>query len=203
MKPPTLLATIALTTSLLFCANRAKGQVVYSCPFGGSGGDLLERGFYIQSYAGANLGTVQLRYSSSTAGAGTASMTARLGAYDGPIIGSPETINFNLAGNVNNQTTVTYDFGGALVPSGSLVTFTQVRLSGPAAVFFDVGAGPCPGIVETEGTSPPLDTFRRGSVGVIITQVLEPNSLLFLGSGISGLAAWRTWQKRRQSPAGK
>lgn len=191
------MATAMLATSLLFCANWAKAQVVFSCPFSGSGGDLLDRGFYIQSYAGMNLGTVQLRYSSFDAGAYTVSMTARLGAYDGPIVGSTETVNFNLTGSLNDQAAVTYDFGGALVSLGSIVTFAQVQVSGPGSLYYDVGLGPCPGIVQTEGTSPPLDTFRRDSVGVIITQVPEPNSFLLWGSGLSGLGAWLTWQKRR------
>jgi hypothetical protein len=186
----------AILCAALAFPGLAQGQVIFSCPFEGSGGDLLFRGFYIQSFPGVNLGTVQLRYSSSTPGDYTASMTARLGTYDGPIIGSTETINFHLTGSFSDQTMVTYDFGGAPVPSGSIVTFSQVLLSGSDSVFYDVGVGPCPGIVQTDGTSPPLDMFRRDSVGVTITQVPEPKSLFLLGIGFGGLAACLRWRKR-------
>ncbi len=163
-------ATAALSASLILCANWAKAEVIFSCPFSGRGGDLLDRGFYIQSYPGTNLGTVTLAYCSFTPGTGSASLTARLGAYNGPIIGSTATASFDLSGSVNNQTRVTYDFGGAPVPLGGVVTFAQVPLSGPS-LYYDVGVGTCPGIVETEGTSPPLDLWRRASIGIIVTQV--------------------------------
>ena len=196
MKSRANLWAAALAISLFFYTNPVKAQVIFSCPFSNSGGDLWDRGFYLQSYPGVNLGTVTLGYQSFTTGNYSDSLTARLGAYDGPIIGSP-TVNFSLTGSVTNETLVTYDFGGAPVPFGSIVTFTQTLLTGPSTIFFDVGVGPCPGIVETEGTFPPLDTFRRDSVGIIVTQVPEPNCLALLGSAIIGLICYAARQDVR------
>ncbi len=197
MKSAARLRAAALAASLFFCTNSLTAQVIFSCPFSNSGGDLLFRGFYLQSYPGVNLGTVTLGYLSFTPGTYSASLTARLGAYDGPIIGSTETVNFNLTGSITSETLVTYDFGGAPVPFGSIVTFTQTQLTGPSSIFFDVGVGPCPGIFETGGTSPPLDTAFRDSVGIIVTQVPEPTCLALLGSAIIGLICFVARQDGR------
>lgn len=174
-----------------------QGQVIFSCPFTGFGGDFLDRGFYVQNYPGDNLGTVQLRYSSGASGTYVVSMTARLGTYDGPIIGNTEVATFYLTGSLSDQTAVTYDFEGIPVPFGSTVTFSQSFVSGPNTLHYDVGTGPCLGIVETEGTSSPLDVFRRDSVGVIITQVPEPTSFLLLCAGFGGLWAYLTSRMKR------
>jgi IPT/TIG domain len=64
---------------------------------------------------------------------------------------------------------------------GSTIAFVQ-SFTGPGALFFDTGNGPlgdptysgCPSVFETEGTTPPLDTFRRASVGLSITQLAIP-----------------------------
>jgi hypothetical protein len=62
------------------------------------------------------------------------------------------------------------------VTPGSIVTFSQSIVSGPSVLFYDTGpcagfggCNSCPGVVETEDTTPPLSTARRGSVGVTIT----------------------------------
>jgi hypothetical protein len=62
------------------------------------------------------------------------------------------------------------------VTPGSLVTFSMVSSAGLLSVYYDVGtcglndpncvtANPT---IETEGTTPPLDTFRRKGVSVRI-----------------------------------
>jgi hypothetical protein len=174
LAPGVLVLVFALSLSQTVSAQ----AVIVSCPFA-LGGDHIDRGFYITSYPGSNLYTVHVKYEAfSTSGAYSVSMTARLGAYNGPIIGSAQTVTVSLT--TTAFTDVTFNFGGAPVTPGSTVTFTQVQTSGPAAddVFYDIGNGNlgggganCPGVTETAGTSPPLDSLRRNTVGVEITQL--------------------------------
>lgn len=149
-------------------------QTIISCPVVGSGGDGIQRGFYVENYPGTNLGTVQLTYWTDVAGTYTISMTARSGTYDGPIIGT-QMVTVSLPASTN--VTATFDFGGVPVITGTIVTFSQVKASGPGWVYyntgpcgFDLSCTACPGIIQTDGTTPPLDTPRRISVGVTITQ---------------------------------
>jgi hypothetical protein len=75
----------------------------------------------------------------------------------------------------NTDQPVDFVFTSPAVATGSIVTFQIGITAGPSNnVYYSVG--PClsnwqctyPGtqVVETEGTSPPLDTVRRNSVGV-------------------------------------
>jgi hypothetical protein len=157
---------------------QASAQQLISCPTSGSSGDLLFRGFYVQSYPGTNLGTVTLTYTTHVAGTYTISLTARSGSYSGAVIGTPHTAVVDLLPSVN--TPVIFNFAGAPVAPGTLVTFSQTQVSGPpgGSAFFNVGpcdfnpaCASCPGVIETEDQTPPLSTFRRGSVGVTITQL--------------------------------
>jgi hypothetical protein len=157
-------------------------QTVVSCPFNSLGGDdKLSRGFYVQSYPGTNLGTVQMTYWTSVAGSYTISMTARDETYDGPIIGTTQMVTVDLP--ASTYVTATFDFGGAPVISGTTVTFSQAEGSGPGSAYyntgpcgFDLNCTTCSGVYQTSGTTPPLDTVRRRSVAVTIAQV-EPHSL--------------------------
>ena len=149
-------------------------QTIISCPVVGTGGDGLSRGFYVESYPGTNLGTVQMTYWTNVAGSYVIAMTARSGAYDGPTIGTTQVVTISLPAETN--VTATFDFGGAPVVSGTIVTFSQTKIGGPGSVYYNTGpcggleCTACPGIIQTEGTTPPLDTPRRASVGVTITQ---------------------------------
>jgi len=145
---------------------------VNSCPFSGSG-DFITRGFYLQNFSANNLGTVTLAYTADVAGSYMITLTAHSGAFNGPLVGTPKTANVSLT--PGTMTPVTFDFAGAPVTAGSTLAFTQ---SSPSSnVFYDVGpcntgvsCASCPGVVETTDTTPPLSTFRRGSVGVTATQ---------------------------------
>ena len=103
-------------------------------------------------------------------------MTARDGSYDGPIIGTTKTATVDLPATSYIKTT--FDFGGASVIPGNTVTFSQAKVSGPGSAYyntgpcgFDLNCTTCPGVYQTSGTTPPLDTIRRRSVAVMIAQV--------------------------------
>jgi hypothetical protein len=162
-----LLAAAGLLIPVLSVA-----QTVVSCPTNGEG-DQVTRGFYILNYTGPTLGTVQLTYyTDGTAGTYTISLTARLGTYDGALLGT-QSMTANLPAGPTQHT---YDFGGVAVAPGSTITFTQVAVAAPGIVFYDTGpcglgavCASCPTVFETEDTAPPLSVFRRNSVGVAIT----------------------------------
>jgi len=150
---------------------------VVSCPTGG-GGDQITRGFYVSDYPGSNLGTVTLTYFPLASPPVPITLTARLGSYDGPILGSSTM-------TVSPPATASFDFGGVAVAPGSTITFAHTVGGGDpdGYAFFDYGeaaignAGDpnaCPGVIETDGTTPPLDTFRRASMGVTITELPTP-----------------------------
>ncbi len=160
--------------ALAVLASAPAGAQTVSCPLGG-GGDLVDRGFYLQNYTAGSLGAVTLTYyTAGVAGSYTLTLTARDGAYDGPVLGTlTRTFNLTASGGV----AATYDFGFIPVPAGHTVAFAQTLVSGPGtSVYFDTGTcglgdptcTTCPGVVETEGTTAPLDVFRRGSVGLTV-----------------------------------
>lgn len=148
----------------------AQVGTLYNCPNQGSSGDQVDRGFYVTNYPGSTLEDVTLNYSGGSGnGTYTVSLTPRLSTYGGTIVGSTQTQAVNFTGAA---VLTTFNFGGAPVPPGSTVTFEQVLVSGPVAspvLFYDVGVGPCANVTQTNGTAPPLDSFRRDSVGVTIT----------------------------------
>ena len=177
---------------------------VVTCPANGGGGDQISRGFYVQNYGAGSLGTVTLQYIAGTAGPYTVSLTANAGAYNGPVIGSA-TASATIA--ASGDTPMTFNFGNAAVTPGTTVTFTQLLVSGPGVLFFDTGNGAlgvmdntCPNVIETEGTTPPLDLFRRNSVALAINAgaaavipALGAWTLILLAFALAGFAAmgWR------------
>jgi Ca2+-binding RTX toxin-like protein len=171
MRRFSVIAAIAVGGALMVAPSAATAQTVVSCPFrGGAGGDNLSRGFYVTNYPGRNIDQVTLRYFTDTPGTYPITLIARAGTYDGPIIGSP-TVDASLPINPFILVTpVTFSFGGVAVTRGSTITFTQSE-TGPGTLSYDVGVGPCPGVTQTTGTTPPLDSPRRDSVGLSITQV--------------------------------
>ena len=179
----------SLIVLLGLAAAPVHAQVV-SCAANGGGGDLIDRGFYVQNYAASSLGTVTLQYIAGTAGVYNVSLTARAGAYNGTIIG---TASNSAAVATSGDTPMTFNFGNAAVTPGTTITFTQSLVSGPGALFFDIGNGAlgvtdnaCPGVIETEGTTAPLDTFRRNSVALSINAGASPA----VASAIPTLGTW-------------
>ncbi|WP_376694085.1 hypothetical protein [Wenzhouxiangella sp. EGI_FJ10409] len=152
---------------------------LYACPFDGTGGDNLGRGFYVEDFPAERLDEVTLQYYPKAAGNYKLELTAREGAYDGRLIGR-RTVSFNSSSG-SDVVRQTYDFGGATVTEGAVVAFSHeiVRQPGSAGISYDVanGSGGCTDIVQTHGTSPPLDSSRRDNVGLQITTVSRPRGL--------------------------
>ncbi len=175
----------------------AGAATLVSCPNLGDSGDLTDRGIYVTDYPGTTLGTVTFSYDTDVAGSYTVSLTARSGTYNGTEIGSTQTVTAMVP--TSGEVSMMFDFGNAPVTPGSTVTFTQTLVSGPGSLYFDTGpcedsCSSCPGVFETEGTNPPLDVFRRGSVGITITDVTIPkrpsDNLLVNADFATDLSGW-------------
>jgi len=158
-------AFLALSFGQALAQPAVATPVSMSCPFNNEGGDFIDRGFYITGFPGDRLDTVTLQYFPGDLGVGTIQLTAHLSTYDGAVIGSA-TVSSDFSSGTQMQT---YDFGSAYVPVNSTIAFVQTVTSGQGLLYYDTGNGPCPGFTETEATTPPLDTFRRDSIGAIIT----------------------------------
>jgi hypothetical protein len=142
-------------------------------PDAASSGDFIDRGFYLQSYPGTSLSSVTLWMKAATAGTYTIAMTARQNTYNGTVIGT-STATFALPGNLSSNTPVTFSFPSPAVPLGTLVTFAMSQVSPPGlTVYYNVCVtATCSAnnpIIQTNGTTPPLDTFRRNGIAFRIT----------------------------------
>lgn len=129
-------------------------------------GDNVTRGFFIDSFPGVTLDEVHLYFASATAGDYELSLTARRDAYDGALIAA-DTAMVTLPANSSDSVHTAFVFGRAPVTKGDTVTFAIALVSGPGSVFYSVNtttAG-CP-VTQTNGTTPPLDTFRRDGISI-------------------------------------
>jgi hypothetical protein len=171
----------AVLVSLSSLAAAWGEPVVVACPGSGNGGDLIDRGIYVTGYPGHTLGRVEIGYSASVAGTYLILLTAHRGAYNGPQLGETQGVTIDLP--TSGENIAVFDFGGVPVTPGpaEIIAFTQAAL-GPGDVFFDTGNGfiggggpTCAGVFETDGTTPPLDTFRRHTVGLVISS-FEPST---------------------------
>ena len=147
------------------------------CPFNlESSGDFTDRGFYVTNYRGTTIADVTIYHRGGTAGNRDFTLVARRGSFDGPIIGTAgisRSIGTTWSASV-------FDFGGAPVPAGTTIAFEQILTGGDPTVYFNTGFGPCADVTETEGTNPPLDTFRRDSAGVRITGRIASSSFIWV-----------------------
>jgi hypothetical protein len=163
----------ALSSPVTFTATGVIPTTLINCG-AGVGGDLISRGFYVAAFPGTRLDRVTLYMSARTAGTYTFSLTARGGTYSGTVLGTARATVTLTANDQANVATI-FTFPSPAVTQGSTVTFTIAQTAGPsgAEVFYAVpGALPtgdpnCP-VVETEGTTPPLDIVRRQGVNVKI-----------------------------------
>ena len=192
---------------LLFaCAPAVAQETILDCPFNDIGGDLVRRGWYVPDYPSDRLDLVELQFYAFVSGDFTVTLTAREATYDGPVIGvrtidvgvtEPFSITEGWAGADSGSGEYlgdtfrgrgVFDFGAVSVPENATLTFAFDIPPDAPSLFFD--AGPClddsncdtcgHAVIETEGTEPPLDTFRRASVGVIFA---EGGDVPALGAG--------------------
>jgi hypothetical protein len=173
----------AVLATLLLVSGSAAGAVTYqaavNCAFSADAGDDVSRGFYVTNYGATNLGEVELLYSASVDGFYRVVLEAHRGSFDGPLIGSPQIATPFVVST--SQTFTLFDFNGAPVTPGDTIAFTQTyqQISGgtTGSLTYNIGSPgqSCPDVFETNGTSPPLDSFRRHAVGLLIrSQVASP-----------------------------
>jgi hypothetical protein len=137
------------------------------------GGDLDDRGFYVDGYPGTTLDRVDLWFTTWAPGTYTLRLTAREDAYDGPLVGTA-TGDFQLPLGPPTEL-ASFRFDSPPVTPGSILTFKIEVLAGPAgSVYYAVNCGvdatcaaSCP-VVQTEGSTPPLDERRRHGINVRI-----------------------------------
>ena len=127
-------------------------------------GDFISRGFYVTNYRGTTIDQVKLRHSATDPGSKTIQLVARLGRYDGPILGTASVTRSVTADNTESV----FDFGDVPVPAMSTIAFTQALTAGTGNIYYDLGFESCDNVVETNGTTPPLDSVRRDKIGVKI-----------------------------------
>lgn len=154
-------------------------EVLVSCS--GTTGDFYDRGFYILQYPGITLDSATLKMSSAMAGTYEISMTVFSNVYDGPILAAG-TNQAAFDGSTSDMIPVTWTFPFTPIDKYSRVCFRLSIVSGPSSlVYYAVSqASGCDNIIETESTSPPLDTFRRNGVDVTIVGENDPSTDLRL-----------------------
>lgn len=169
---PVFVRALLVIVCLLLGGATSPAGTLISCAEGESG-DLLDRGFYIPSYPGITLDTATLEFSGSVAGSYTVTLTAFKNAYNGSVLGSAQA-SFILNGITTQSRPVTFHFPSLNIAKGSrvcfILTINDIPVRG-ATIFYSVPgvSGGCKDVVQTEGTTPPLDSFRRYGVVLTIT----------------------------------
>jgi hypothetical protein len=154
---------------LLFGTGFSGAADLFSCSSPpGTNGDWSDRGFYIPSFPGASIDSVRLKVSGFTAGTYKLSLTVRSNAYDGPILGT-STVSISLSGSGSEQKPATFLYPSVRIAKNSRVCFALAVVSGPyTLVYYAIGGG-CAGVIETEDTTPPLSSWRRDGVDILVT----------------------------------
>jgi hypothetical protein len=157
------------TGHLAFTAEALTIRTLIQCA-GDPSGDQVGRGFYIPQFPGTSLASATMSFSARVAGTYTLRMTVRGGTYAGDVLATGTT-DVTLTADDQANVAATFQLGSVAVPEGSTVTFALEIVEGPSEVVFysvpDLGSEACP-IIQTNGTTPPLDTFRRNGVGIRI-----------------------------------
>jgi len=136
-----------------------------------TGGDNIDRGFYIKNFPGTSLSQVDLWIGAHAAGDYIFEITAREGTYDGPTIEQSQA-NISLTGDVFNKQLTTFNFSSNTITKNSKVTFSLSQVSGPGSCSYATQGeygGIAEGdilVIQTTGTTPPLDSWRRYGIAV-------------------------------------
>ena len=157
------------------------------CSSGTPGNDFYNHGFYVPEYPGVSLTSAQLELSAADAGSYVLTLTAHSETYDGPVLGT-STTSVTLDGSVSENQPVIFTFPSTPIAKLSRVCFILSLVSGPGtAVYYAVPtSGVCTEVIQTVGTTPPLDTFRRYGVNLILTGASIPTETLLSCSGEVG-----------------
>lgn len=152
---------------LVMLATGASSQVI-DCLDGSDGGDRVTRGFYCSDYPGTTIERVDLHLSAESAGEYVIRMTIRTDTYNGLQVGQAEA-TVTLPGGPSNHVLTSFLFPSTSVAPHALLTFALEEVSGPDLMYYapTTSNSACP-ITQTNGTTPPLDTFRRNGVRVAI-----------------------------------
>ncbi len=174
LSPSRRLHSVVLFALVTACnSDRSLGppaRDLIACPLSAPGGDLVSRGFYIDSFPGTSLKEVHLWFSSNVAGTYQLRLTAQHNTFAGSVIGTT-TATVTTSADPFDSAQATFTFSATNVPTGEVVAFSLVTLTGAGgSVFFAVftSNASCP-VTETEGTSPPLDAFRRAGIAIRVT----------------------------------
>jgi hypothetical protein len=184
--PNTVLATAATVDPAPVTFSATVATPLISCPSALRPGDLIDRGFYVPEYPGASLSRVDLYVAArprfaggepaDAAGVYALSLTARLNTYDGTTLGTG-TASVTLTGNSADVVPISFSFPSVAVPDGQRVTFALTYVTRPEGgeALYDVQptSESCP-IVQTNGTAPPLDSFRRNGIAARIWGAAAP-----------------------------
>ncbi len=148
-------------------------RVLLSCS--GVGGDLYARGFYIPQYPGVTLASAALKMSATVAGIYEIALTVLSNAYNGPILAA-KTNKVQFSGSGSERLSVSWTFPSTPIQKYGRVCFRLSLIAGPSsAVYYDVPiTNGCPEVIQTQGTTPPLDMFRRNGVDLVIVGENDP-----------------------------
>ena len=163
----------SVTATTTITVNPAVPVLLINYPMdpGNTGGDNLNRGFYIKDFPGTSLSQVDLWISANTAGDYTFELTARENTYDGSIIEKSQAV-IHLTADINDNQLVTFNFSSNPIQKNSIVTFSINKVSGPGSCYYathgEYGGIPEEDIlvIQTHGTTPPLDSHRRYGIAI-------------------------------------
>lgn len=159
----------------------------------------IDRGFYIESFPASALDRVLLKISGRQPGVHVLIAHCTRLRLRRP----PRRPGLRLRANLRRQPGRTgrgVRFSQRRGPNGEILTFAVERVAGPDVVlYYDIAAGPCTGAVvaQTEDTTPPLSTWRRDRLGLVILDPeseTEMRSWIAVASRADGAAGsrWRT-----------